>query len=382
MHPLDTLGVLSLNAVTRDRRLRVLFLLPSLAAGGSERVLLTLLRHIDRERFDVALAIVDGRRTDLASDVPADIERIDLGCARVRQAPLAILKLLWLRRPAVALSTLGHLNLMLALLKPLLPRGLRLVGRESSVPSQMLALAGAGRHWHWAYRLLYPRLDVIVCQSRAMRDDLVATYAVRSSMRTIPNPVDLERIERLACCAPQHPFFDGEAGARIVAVGRMTREKGFDVLIEALARLGRRDVRLALVGDGTLRAGLEQQVARLGLQSAVTFAGLQQNPYAWIRHADVLALPSRVEGFPNVVLEALACGTPVVATPVPGAVEILNGVPGCVIAQAGDAAALSRALAQWLDSPRQRPGSQVVARYDAAAVTREYEQVLTDAALV
>lgn len=365
-----------------SQRLRVIFLLPSLAAGGSERVLLTVLRHVDRTRFDLTLAVVDGRRTDLAHDVPADIGFVDLGCTRVRHAPMRILKLLWRHRPSVVLSTLGHLNLMLAMLRPLLPPGVRIVGRESSVPSKLLALSGAGSHWHMAYRLLYPRLDLIVCQSRAMRDDLASTYGIRRDMRTISNPVDAERIKRLATDSPAHPFFDKDGVTRLVAIGRLQHEKGFDILLDALHELDRPDVRLAIVGDGALRSALEQQTKQLGLQSRVVFVGLQQNPYPWIRRADALVLPSRVEGFPNVALEALACGTPVVTAPVPGAVEILGSVQGCIVAPSGDPAGLAAALAQWLASPRHRLGADAVAPYDAPAITRRYEQVLDDAAVL
>lgn len=363
-------------------RLRVICMLPSLGAGGSERVLLTVLRHLDRERFEATLVVVDGRHTDLAHDVPSDIPVFDLGCARVRQAPARILKLLWQRRPAVVLSTLGHLNLMLALLKPLLPRSTRLVGRESNVPSALFALTGASRWWNAAYRLFYSRLDYVICQSKAMQVDLEDSYSVRAPMRVIPNPVDVARIRELSASLPSHAFFEGSGVVRLVAVGRLERQKGFDILLDALAMLARADVRLAIVGEGSLRPELVAQAERLGLASRTLFAGRQQNPYAWMRSADALVLPSRLEGFPNVVLEALACGTPVVATPVPGTMEILGGLPGCAVSASVSAGDLAAALAQWLASPRIRLGREAASPYEAAEITRRYEKVLNDAAVI
>src|SRR5689334_13406340 len=121
----------------RPRR-RLLFLIPSLRGGGAERVIVTLLRHLDRAKVCLALAVVDTRDAVYRGDVPEDVEFIDLRCTRVRYALPKILYLIWRRRPDVVFSTLGHLNLALAMLRPLLPGGVRYIGREACIVSANL----------------------------------------------------------------------------------------------------------------------------------------------------------------------------------------------------------------------------------------------------
>ena len=138
------------EAMTKSgtRRL-VLFLVPTLAGGGAERVIVTLLRHLDRAKFRLALAVVDARMAVFLSDVPEDVEFIDLGCRRVRHALLKIFSLVWRMRPAVVFSTLGHLNIAIALLRPFLPRKPRYVARETMVISQGMENSRHRGIWRW-----------------------------------------------------------------------------------------------------------------------------------------------------------------------------------------------------------------------------------------
>ena len=138
-------------------RTRLLFLIPTLTGGGAERVVVTLLQHLDRTRFELALAVVDTRDAAFRDQVPADVEFIDLGCRRVRQALPKLVRLLWWRRPDVVMSTLGHLNLALAIVRPLLPGGTRYVARETTIVSQGLTEYSRPRLWAWAYRRFYGR---------------------------------------------------------------------------------------------------------------------------------------------------------------------------------------------------------------------------------
>ena len=166
--------------LTLTTRRRVLLLIPSLRGGGAERVVVTLLRYLDRSQFQLALAVVDLRESAYRADVPPDVELIDLQCTRVRYALLKIVGLIWRRRPDVVLSTLGHLNLALAMLRPLLPNGVRYIGREASIVSEALSGYTHPHLWGWAYRRFYPRFDVVVCQSVDMREDLIDHFGFPS----------------------------------------------------------------------------------------------------------------------------------------------------------------------------------------------------------
>lgn len=358
-------------------RRTVLFLIPTLRAGGAERVVVTLLRHLDRTRFQPSIAVVDMTGAAFAADLPADVTLIDLGARRVRHALPRIARLLWSMRPDTVFSTLGHLNLALALLRPLLPRRIRFVGRETTIVSRQIDEYRSPRLWAWAYRRFYRRFDTVICQSRAMRDDLVAGFAMPADrVVTINNPIDVSRVRQLAQGSPEPGLRQGDGDTlRLVAVGRLSHEKGLDLLLEAVALCDDRRVRVDVVGDGPLRKELERRASDLGVQGSVAFRGFLANPYPLVRDADALVLPSRYEGFPNVVLEALACGTPVIATPAAGGLgEIIDGVAGCAIASEVSAAALCREFRRFPKGPRVDPAA--VQRFDSPTITRMYEEVL------
>jgi len=365
------------------RHRHVLFIIPSLRGGGAERVIVTLLRHFDRSKFRLALAVVDMREAAYRGDVPEDVEIIDLGCARVRYALPKIIRLIWRRCPDVVFSTLGHLNLALAIIRPLLPDGVRYVARESIVVSEIIRHDRTSQMWGWAYRHFYRRFDAVVCQSHDMRDDLVVNFALPEERAVvINNPVDVERIRHLAAEPVVTGFeqkngSDGNALIHFVTAGRLANQKGFDLIIRALALCGSSRFRLTILGEGPLLGDLMQLAQDRGVAPQVRFVGFQKNPYPFFARADAFVLSSRFEGFPNVVLEALACGTPVIATPAPGGVrEILEGMEGGILAQSVTSETLADAMLRF-QSCRTRPTPNATAPYEVSKIVRRYEHEFT-----
>ena len=376
-------GFFSRNTADKHgQRKRVLFLIPSLRGGGAERIVVTLLRHLNRSKFKLALAVVDARQAAFLNDIPEDVEFIDLGCRRVRYAVLKILILIWKRRPDVVFSTLGHLNLALAMLRPLLPRAPRYIARETNVVSQHLVVYRNPWVWGWMYRRFCGRHDAIICQSQDMLNDLVANYALPHERTVlIHNPVDVERIRRLATetCHENIPAFEEDSDSvQLIAAGRLVHQKGFDLLIEALALLRDTHICVTILGQGPLRAGLERLAGVKGVADRVRFAGFQANPYAWYARADAFVHSSRYEGFPNVILEALACGVPVIATPATGGTrEILDGIPECAMAKEVSSESLADAISEWLEGNRSPVPQDVVAPYQLSTILPRYARLLS-----
>lgn len=360
----------------------VLLLIPTLHGGGAERVVVTLAKHLNRARFRLTLGVVDMRGAVFLDDIPDDVRLIALDISRVRYALPKIIRLIWRLRPDVVFSTLGHLNLALAMVKFALPRRTRTVARETLVVSHGLRRYQGRVIWAMLYRWFYGGHDLIICQSRDMCDDLVGNFCVAvGKTRIINNPVDLARIKEMSRMDAAFPLIP--AGAVIlVAAGRLDCQKGFDLLIDALLLVNEPLVHVIILGEGSEERRLKQQVAERGLGDRIHFAGFQANPYSWFSRADAFVLSSRYEGFPNVVLEALACGTPVIALPAPGGTrEILEGVAGCVLADSIDASALARAIAAWMNGPRQRIAESVVVPYRLEHIISEYEATLAKVSL-
>ncbi len=327
-------------------------MLPNFAGGGAERVALTLLASLDRDGFDPQVAVFDGSgplRPLLASGVPLH----EINQPRLRQALPALLALIRRERPAVVFATQGYLNMALLAARPFMRRGPRIALRESNTPSQSLPNRRHPRLMTWAYRRLYPRADLLFCQhrqtEREMRDDFGVPAA---RIAALPNPVPVAQLREAAATPLRHPG----PGLRFVAAGRLHRQKGFDRLIELCAAL-RADAHLTIYGEGGEHGALTQLIHNLGLDQRVMLAGFTDALPAALAGADACVVSSRWEGLPNVALESLACGTPVIATPESGGIAELAeaAAPGAVT------------LAPWGDSFRRALESRPPRQADAPA---------------
>jgi glycosyltransferase involved in cell wall biosynthesis len=361
-----------------DMRLKVLFAVPSLAGGGAERVVTVLLRHLDRERFEPSLVLAAGSGP-LRSHVPDDVVVEELDSARVRSSARGLVSAIRRKRPDVVFSTLGHMNMLIRLARPFMPKGTAFVARENNIPSINLRASSRPGLWRFLYRRLYPGFERVVCQSGDMLEDMVGNFgAPRDKCTVIPNPVDVDRVRELA--ASGEPDFAPE-GVNLLACGRLRDQKGFDLLITAMAELDD-TVALTVLGDGPLRRGLELLTEEEGVAHKVRFQGFSDNPYPDMAACAAFVLSSRYEGFPNVVLEALALGSKVAAFDCPGDVDdILKGLPGCALARPEDPSDLARAITEALEaqSDPEALTRSVRERFGADTITRRYEAVFEEA---
>jgi glycosyltransferase involved in cell wall biosynthesis len=212
--------------------------------------------------------------------------------------------------------------------------------------------------------------------SEGVRRDLVGRFGVPAArVRTVASPVIHERLLHEAQPRPDHPWYAPGQPPVVLGVGELSRRKDFATLMRAFARLrGERRCRLVLVGEGREREALTALARELDVAEDVDLPGFQRDPYPFMAHSSVLALSSRWEGLGFVLIEAMALGTPVVATDCPsGPRELLDEGRLGPLVPVGDWQALAAALAATLaDPPEAAALRQAAGRYEIGAATSDY----------
>jgi len=335
------------------RRPRLLLLIPRLGGGGAQRVAELLARHLSPRSYELHMGtmLASGARTAPA-EFPPHVTLHGLGASRVRAAAGPLLRLVRSLRPDLILSGMAHLNFLVLLLRPFFPAFTRVVVRQNGSVSAALAHSGQPFYTRQLYRRLYPRADRVVCQSQAMADDL-SRHAPAARLSVLPNPIEIEEVRAVAARSSLESACWSGPGPHLLGVGRLEPEKGFDLLLQALAATRKRfpRVELALLGTGKEGASLRGLTEALGLEDVVHFPGLVAEPAAFFPTTDLFVLSSRHEGLPNALLEAAAGGLPLLCTPASGGiVALLRDQPGCWLVEQSSVADLTAALLTALES--------------------------------
>lgn len=338
-----------------SERPRLLLAIPHLGGGGAERVTELLAMRLSREKYDLHLALVTQGSAGLPAQWPG-LETHLLGARRVRGGAIRLLRLVREVKPDLILSGMAHLNFLVLLLRPFFPGKTRVLVRQNSTASAALEFGGLPFYTRRLYRWLYRRADRVICQTKAMAEDLEVVLGIpRARLAVLANPVDLRPI-RMKQLADNGVWPEpGSAGPHLLAVGRLSREKGFDLLLEALASLRGRfpGADLVLCGAGPEQAPLKALCDKLDIAERVHFAGHVADPSAYFPAATAFVLSSRHEGLPNALLEAAAAGLPIVALPSSqGVVDLLRGREGVWLACEVSAPALAEMLAAALAAIR------------------------------
>jgi glycosyltransferase involved in cell wall biosynthesis len=352
--------------------------LPSARGGGAERVLLNLVQRFNRDLFSLHLVLIQNSGPYL-NLVPQDVQFHALGYDRVGKAILKLAVVLRRVKPAVVMSSIGHLNLALLLLRPFLAEKTKIIIRESNMPSKSFSSGAKFTIFRLLYPLLYPSADQIVCPGKAIKNELKMKFRIRENkMVTIPNAVLVDTI-RSKMMSHRNPF--KQARFNLMAAGSLTQQKGFDLLVKAMKKLIeiRKGVHLTIIGEGPEKMNLQTQIHSLNLSASITLAGYQENPYPYFYYADLFVLPSRWEGLPNVVLESLACGTPVVAFNCPGCVsEIFDNPSQGILVKAGDVEALADVIDMFFEKRKYNSKHSLLPdKFDVNAVISKYQDVLS-----
>ena len=295
----------------------ILFILPLFSGGGAERVTLNLLAELHSHGYLVGV-VVFNRTGELLSMVPGGVPIYNLNTGILKKSIIPLIKIIRRLNPKVVFSTFGYINIALLASRWLFPKKTSIWTREANLPSISLQNNAYPGIMRLLYRLLYKKSDKIICTSERMMSEFFLDFSITESiLEVLPNLVSVKKIRH--SMLPIKRFDKG--GVCYVAAGRLVFQKGFDRLLLWFSELKDKNSTLTILGKGDLEDELIRESELLNIQNRVNFLGFCDNPWQWYAGADVFLLPSRWEGMPNSVLEALACGTPVIATEESGGIK-------------------------------------------------------------
>lgn len=359
---------------------RLAIYLPSLRGGGAERAMATLANAFVERGYAVDLVLAKAEGPYL-KEIVETVNLVDLNSSRVATSLPSLVRYLRREKPKAMLSAMAHANMIALIARALARVPMRVVVSERSSPSMSISRARnlRGRILGRCTRYTYRFADGIIAVSEGVADDLSALIGIpRHKIDVVFNPVVNERLRYLAEKPATQPWLTFGDGPLVLSAGRLTREKRFDILIRAFGRLRTiRPVRLVIMGEGNLRNGLVSEVERLGLTKDVTFPGFVENPFSIMRRANLFVLSSEQEGLPNVLIQAMACGLPVVSTDCPyGPTEILEEGRWGRLVSVGDVEALAEAMAATLEEVEHPDVEGRAARFNVAQAVDGYLSVM------
>ena len=353
-------------------KLKIMIVVPTLICGGLERNISIICNNIDNSKFDVTLAILDNSFQFFEITNKA-VKVIDLKVVNVRKSLLKILKLSRDIKPDIILTAANHLNLLFAMFKWMFPKRIKILGRESSIVSINTKRAKFAALHNRLLKVFYRRLDLIICQSKYMQNDLIKNYSIHINKTCIINN------------AVATPYIDHDpeidphnAIPQLITVARLSEEKGIDRLIRSVSKL---DIpfKYTIIGEGESRKQLENLITSLSLQEKVFLAGRSKKPFAQVSNPDLFLMGSYYEGMPNVLLEAGSVGIPSVAFDSPGAVRevVSNDINGFLVPD-GDEQAFADTIVKALSTRFNRKSiiDETLRKYSPEIIIKQVESTL------
>ncbi len=353
------------------KKISIIFILPDLETGGAERIVMTLANHLPREKFEPKIMLLrkEGGYLEFVKD---DVEIIDLKTPRIRHSIKPILSEIRKRKPGIVFCGFGEVNAYLSLFIKLFPKT-KFIARETNVVSQHVTR----KEIKFFYKF-YNNYDKIICQSDDMMNDLLENFKIKKDKITkINNPVDFEFIDSKLENSTKPETFS-EAFKNVVAIGNLSSRKGFDNLLKVFSHLKGEKIKLHILGDGKDKELLHQMKSDLDLENVI-FHGQQKNPYQFLKFADLFILSSRYEGFPNVLLEAGACGTYALANDCKGGInEIIQSTVNGEIFNIENHEGFARKIVEVLNENHDENAirNSIKSRFSKEIILGKYENLL------
>ncbi len=371
-------------------RREILFFIPDFNGGGAERALINLLTYWPCELGSEwrPVVVVRQHAGALCDKVPPDIEVISLQLPRsgllTSAASVAGLgSVLRKRRPDLIITFLSLPSVALA--RRLASRGTAMVASVQNPVLQSVLRSPLKRH---IYALFCRQVDFFWAISPGIGQEIQSIFAVaENQVRVLPNSVDVEQVISSKDTSIDHPAFRSHLVPVVITACRLVPQKRVDILLKAAGYLASQiQFNLVILGEGAQLAQLKQLASDLGIGARTFFLGFQPNPWKFISKSTVFALTSDFEGFGNVLVEAMACGVPVVTTRAPFGPEYIVSSSDCgLLVPTGDPIALAEGLRRMLSDRELRRhcvegGFKRAADFDVGRIRHSFAELVLQAA--
>lgn len=362
---------------------KIALFVASLTGGGAERVMVVLANCFAHRNIQTHLVIAKPILT-YASELDSRVRLVNLNTYRMTRTLVSLARYLKRERPEAILSTLVEANITAVAARWLSGTSTRLFIREASTPSRALR-----RHHRLQKRitarllpLAYRYADGVIAISEGVYNDLTRRFHLPPhKVHLIHNPVPLKKIRTLMLEPIAHPWFEDASAPVILSVGNLRRAKDYPTLLRAFARVREHlPAHLLIIGEGEERPRLERTIELLNLREVVQMPGFDPNPFRYMHRAKLFVLSSIYEGFPNVLVQALVCGCPVVSTDCEsGPRDILKGGAYGRLTPPGDSDALADAIVESFAHPCASPPQEWLEQFDEDHVAEQYLKLLLSA---
>ena len=341
----------------KEGRVTVAFFLPSLEPGGTERNVVNLVNNIDRRKYLISL-VLGNIKGDFVKQIGKDIPITNLDAAGSIGLFFGLIRYFKKQKPDIFISAFPRINIICTVARMFAKAETKIVITEHSVFSLLPVIAKTSLRRLFARffmptlcKLIYPKADAIICVSSGIAEDLSKIFYYQNGMKVIYNPVIDDKVYTLAEESVDHPWFLDIKIPIIVAAGRLVACKDYPTLFNAFGEIIKKQpAHLVVLGAGSEKQTLMDLAKKLGISEQVAFLGFQENPYKYMKRASVFVLSSLQEGFGNAIIEAMACGAPVISTDCPtGPREIISNRKNGILVAMQDYKALAKAVMEVLD---------------------------------
>jgi glycosyltransferase involved in cell wall biosynthesis len=354
-----------------QEKIKIIFVLPNLQAGGAERVVSFIAQKLDEKKFDTTLIIIDYEK-NAVYDLDT-LKVIFLNKSRVQSGIIDLFKYIKRHKPNIVFSAVGHLNTVMAQLTWFFPN-IKFVAREVNVLSVLAKFHKPSSRFNLKSLIAkgrFNKFDKVICQSQDMLDDLLINYDIKPNKLVIINNPITSSFKLKTKTKLSDPI-------QFITVARLVKQKGHARIIEVLGKLDF-PFNYTIIGDGCEKDNLFKRAKELGFVDAIENIPFTKNVAKYLEKSDLYLQGSYVEGFPNAIIESCMVGTPVLAFNAPGGInEIIKpGLNGYVVDNETQYVQQIIKIKSSYNFIPSKVSKSVCSRYSEKNIIKKYEDLFT-----